>query len=55
MRTFELITESPLLKRFYESLSNFFSESSFLVFGSFAEQLKGNDIDLLIMENITKN
>ena len=54
IKTFKLITESQLLKRFYESLSNFFFETSFLIFGSFAEKLKGNDIDLLIIGKYNK-
>ncbi len=54
MRNFVLLDKSMLLKRLYEQLSNFFSENSFLIFGSFAEQLKGNDIDLLIIGKISK-
>lgn len=54
MRTFVLLDKSMLLKRLYEQLSNFFSKNSFLIFGSFAEQLKGNDIDLLIIGKVNK-
>jgi predicted nucleotidyltransferase len=45
----EFMNKSALLRRMYEILSEFFSGNSFLIFGSFARNLKGRDIDLLII------
>jgi len=46
-RTTELLKKNALLKRLYEIISPYLRTHSFVVFGSFAENLKGNDIDLL--------
>ncbi|MCK4730272.1 MAG: hypothetical protein KAT28_03045 [Candidatus Aenigmarchaeota archaeon] len=54
IKTYNLMAKSPLLKRLHELFSKFFSESSFLVFGSFAEKLTGNDLDLLIVGKYNK-
>jgi len=44
----EIKLKNKLLKRFYDTISRFFSES-FIIFGSFAKNLKGNDLDILII------
>ena len=41
------LDKSSILKRMYEILSEFFKTNDFLVFGSFAKNLAGNDIYLL--------
>lgn len=41
------LAKSSLLKRLYEKLSPFMLSTDFLVFGSFARDLGGGDIDLL--------
>jgi len=46
-KTSELLEKNALLKRLYETTSRYFNSHSFIVFGSYAENLKGNDIDLL--------
>jgi len=46
-KTAELLKTNALLKRLYETISKYFNSHSFVIFGSYAENLKGNDIDLL--------
>lgn len=47
----DALEKSSLLKRLYEVLSPCMINTDFLVFGSFARDYKGNDIDLLAVGN----
>ena len=49
------LEKSSILKRLYEILNSSFKISNFLVFGSFAKNLAGNDIDLLVIGKEDKN
>lgn len=49
LKTLNKLKKSTLLKRLYEFVSPFFLKNSFLIFGSFAKNLEGEDIDLLII------
>ena len=46
------IDQSGILRRLYELLCKSFKTNNFLVFGSFAKNLAGNDIDLLIVGKV---
>lgn len=52
----ERLEKDTLLKILHEKLSKFFSENTFIIFGSAVEELKkGSDIDLLIIGKVNSN
>ena len=51
IRLEEALEKSILLKRLYEILSPIMGECKFLIFGSFAKDYKGEDMDVLALGN----
>ncbi|GEM_PF-1062877 len=49
LRSYEFMEEETLVKRLYEKVTPFMSEARFLIFGSYAVNREGEDIDLLIL------
>lgn len=48
LKTYETLDENKLIRRLYEKICPFFLKGSFLVFGSYAVEREGNDIDLFM-------
>ncbi|MFP4115637.1 MAG: nucleotidyltransferase domain-containing protein [Candidatus Aenigmatarchaeota archaeon] len=54
LRADEVLGERTLIKRLYEKTAPFLSGGRFLVFGSYAVGREGNDIDLLVVGEDSK-